>query len=183
MSGICIHLLQCGKQKHGLNSAIFSLVETHLTKLLESGHPRHCKMAVLQNHPCPFLLSRLDHFECNGSLALAKRERAQLGSPKSLVIGELEEGSHGVSSGGEDKNERSTAVRVAKSLGEVKWWGLDELLADLGSHKVLYCWDNFVRPETAKDYQFLEHIESGIPVIWQGLMMRCLSADERVVLC
>ena len=60
-------------------------------------------------------------------------------NPTDLIISELEECSHGVTTRGQHKQQRCTAVTVSKSFGQVKWRRLDELLANLLCNKLLDC--------------------------------------------
>ncbi len=62
-----------------------------------------------------------------------------------LIVSKLEQCVHGVSSGGQHKDEGSTAVRVSKCFGEVEWWGLNVLLTSFGHYKVLNSRNNLKR--------------------------------------
>ncbi len=62
-----------------------------------------------------------------------------------LIVSKLEQCVHGVSSGGQHKDEGSTAVGVSKRFGEVEWWGLNVLLTSFGHYKVLNSRNNLKR--------------------------------------
>ena len=58
-----------------------------LADFFKGRHPGDSKMAVLKDNPCAFLLSLFNHPKCNGTLALAEGERAQLSTAKALWKG------------------------------------------------------------------------------------------------
>ena len=87
------------------------------------------------------------------------------------IVGELEQGDHGIVSWREDENERRDAQRVAVGLGQVERRRLDVLLAEVLLHKVLHHGHDLVGPNAAYDEYALEGLQL-VPLARELLQVR-----------
>lgn len=109
------------------------------TGTLQRRHPRRRQMTVLQHHPRAILDGAFHHFQRNGSLTLAERQRVEFRPSETLHVGELEEGSRRVGSWRQDEDERSETSAVGERTAEVERRWFDELFADIVDNEFVNC--------------------------------------------
>ena len=96
----------------------------------------------------------------------------ELVSAESLVLGKLDEASHGVCPGGQHEYQRHEAVGVGIGTSKVKGRRLYKLIPELQLDKLDDERNNLVRPQASQDYHLLEVTELLVPGLRESCLVR-----------
>mmetsp|Transcript_157790 Transcript_157790/g.383153 ORF Transcript_157790/g.383153 Transcript_157790/m.383153 type:complete len:352 (+) Transcript_157790:1027-2082(+) len=120
---------------------------------LESGHPRHSQVTVLEHHPAALATRLLDIGLGPRTLALTQRN----GSHRHLgVVGELQQLGHRVGTRRQHEHQRHRTVRVAVARRQIEWRRFQELLPHLVAHEVLNRQAHLVGTDRAQHKHLLQ---------------------------